>query len=107
MNKTKKKLKNLSLENNKNKKIINACDAFKYVYKNRASFNSLGGKAIFIKTVLKKAIEFYNESKLNVFYEWMFKFRNYISLIDKNFNMDILNTLPFYSVVFSDNTFQV
>ena len=107
MNKTKQNLQKLMKESDQKKKIINACQAFKYVYKHRAAFNSLAEKAIFLKTVLKKALEFYNETRLNLFYEWVFKFKNYIFLIDKNFDFDIFNRKPLYSIVFSENPYQV
>jgi hypothetical protein len=108
MNNTQKNLKNLMLESNQERKIIKACDAFRYVYKHKAAFNSLDEKGIFLKTVLRKAMEFCYEGKINIFYEWVFKLRNYISLIDKDFDINKLKN--YYSLntnVIIGNIYQV
>ena len=61
-------------------------------------------KLLFLKTVLKKAIEFYDSGIEKMFYEWIFKFRNYIEIIDKDFDFD--NFIVNHSC-FNLHTFQV
>jgi len=67
-----------------------AYDTFKYVYINRTVFNpktiekSESYNYLFLKTVLKKAFYFYEIDNCKKMYEWVFKFRNYIKLLDMN-----------------------
>lgn len=85
MNNAYKNLRSMMQEQDEKKRREKACDTFKYVYEHKEAFNKLADKAIFLKTVYKKALQFYKDDGFPVFYEWVFKFRNYIALIDKNF----------------------
>ena len=85
MSKSYQNLQAMMQEQNAEKRIEKACETFRYVYEHKEAFNKLADKAIFLKTVYKKALEFYKDDGFALFYEWIFKFRNYIALIDKNF----------------------
>ena len=97
-------LRRINLLKNVNIKLINikstpcrkqkkdlAYDTLKYVYINRTVFDSTNSN-LFLKTVLKKALYFYEKDNCKKFYEWVFKFRNYIKLLDMNFTLDDIRT---------------
>jgi len=85
------KLRNIKLEKVRKQKEDLAYDILKYVYINRIVFDSTSNN-LFLKTVLKKALHFYEKDNSKKFYEWVFKFRNYIKLLDMNFNLDTIRT---------------
>jgi len=63
---------------------------FKYIYINRSLFglkNDPPSSNLFLKTVLKKALQFYEKDNYEKFYEWVFKFRNYIKLLERDFTL--------------------
>jgi len=92
------KLRNLKLSKDRKKKEKEGYCILKYVYINRAVFNSnVFGNILFFKTVLKKALQFYEKDRCKKFYEWVFKFRNYIKLLDIDFNLDDI-TLNIYQL---------
>ena len=83
------KLRNLKLAKVRKQKEKEGYDVLKYVYINRTVFNSnVFGNILFLKTVLKKSLQFYEKDRCKNFYEWVFKFRNYIKLLNMNFSLD-------------------
>tara|TARA_B110000211_G_scaffold226529_1_gene280195 strand:- start:274 stop:561 length:288 start_codon:yes stop_codon:yes gene_type:complete len=81
------KLRNIKSTPCRKEKEDLAYDTLKYVYINRIVFDSTISN-LFLKTVLKKALYFYKKNNCKKFYEWVFKFRNYIKLLDRNFILD-------------------
>ena len=85
------KLRNIKSTPCRKQKIDLAYDTLKYVYINRTVFDFTSNN-LFLKTVLKKALHFYEKDNSKKFYEWVFKFRNYIKLLDMNFTLDDMGT---------------
>ena len=85
------KLRNLKLTQVRSEKKEVGFEVLKYVYINRTVFCSLNSN-LFLKTVLKKSLQFYEKDRCKNFYEWVFKFRNYIKLLDRNFTLDDIRT---------------
>lgn len=83
-----KKLNDLNSTQNRKKKEKYGYDVLKYVYINRSVFGSEIDPItsnLFLKTVFQKSLHFYEKNNCKNFYEWVFKFRNYMKLLNINF----------------------
>ena len=83
MSKSYQNLQSMMQEQNAKKRREKACETFKYVYEHKEAFNKLADKAIFLKTVYKKALEFLYKIMFILINEQYFRIYNIINFLIK------------------------